>query len=326
MELFATRKLGITDVDRSTSLTTSDHTIVSNDAGTSNRGVGMLIESRQVKRLISSYVGENPTIMAHHSTGDLEVEFVPQGTLAEKMRAGGSGIPAFYTRTGVETIIETGGLPIKYDSQSNPTLLSLPKEQCILHNAKYLIEEALTGDFAFVRAKKADTYGNLIFHGAAMNFNLDVAKAAKIVIAEVDEIVPPGALSPDAIHLPGLYVHRIVQHISTGESPYQHLVYHDDAVAGSSLPAEGSKEHEDRVRIARRAALEMQPGMTVNLGIGIPTMVADYIPSDVPVTLHSENGILGMGPYPTKGQEDPDIINAGASRLCCYRSCVINIC
>jgi len=172
---------------------TKDITLVSNNAGTDNCGLGVLLQSRQVKTMIGSYVGENKEFERQFLAGELEVELCPQGTLAERMRAAGAGIPAFFTPTGVGTLRAEGKETREFDGRT------------------YLLEEALHGDFAFVKAWKGDTHGNLIFRKTARNFNPLVAKAATVTIAEVEELVPAGSLDPDAIHLAGIYVQRIVQ-------------------------------------------------------------------------------------------------------------------
>ena len=172
---------------------TKDITLVSNNAGTDHCGLGVLLQARQVKTMVGSYVGENKEFERQFLAGELEVELCPQGTLAERMRAAGAGIPAFYTPTGVGTLRAEGKETREFDGRT------------------YLLEEALHGDFAFVKAWKGDTHGNLIFRKTARNFNPLVAKAATITIAEVEELVPAGELDPDQIHLPGIYVQRILQ-------------------------------------------------------------------------------------------------------------------
>lgn len=167
-------------------------TVISNNAGVDGFGLGKLLETRQIRKMISSYVGENKEFERQYLAGELELEFTPQGTLAEKLRAGGAGIPAFYTRTGVGTIIAEG------------------KETRIFGDKTYILEQALIPEVSLVKAWKADKSGNLIFHRTARNFNPAIAMAGKITIVEVEEIVEVGDFDPDAIHLPGIYVHRIV--------------------------------------------------------------------------------------------------------------------
>lgn len=186
-------------------------TCVSNNAGIEDYGLGLLLNSHQVKRMISSYVGENKEFERQYLTGELEVELTPQGTLAERLRAGGAGIPAFYTPTGVGTQIEQGGFAIRIKSAKHPEILSEPKEKRTFNGKDYILIPSIIGDFALVRAWKADTAGNLMWRKSARNFNPDVAVAGKICIAEVDEIVPEGTFEPDHVHLPSVYVHRIVK-------------------------------------------------------------------------------------------------------------------
>ena len=166
--------------------------VISNNAGVDGFGLGLLLESRQIKRMISSYVGENKEFERQYLAGELELEFTPQGTLAEKLRAGGAGIPAFFTKTGVGTLVAEGKEVREFDGQ------------------RYVMERALLPEVSLVKAWKADQSGNLIFHRTARNFNPAVAMAGKTTIVEVEEIVETGAFDPDSIHLPGIYVHRIV--------------------------------------------------------------------------------------------------------------------
>ncbi len=167
-------------------------TIASNNAGVDGWGLGQLLESRQVKKMISSYVGENAEFERQFLSGELEVEFCPQGTLAERMRAGGAGIPGFYTRTGIGTVVAEG------------------KEHKNFDGITYILERGIRADLALVKAWKADTHGNLIYRRTARNFNPDAATCGKITVAEAEIIVKPGELDPDEIHTPGIYVHRVV--------------------------------------------------------------------------------------------------------------------
>ncbi len=168
-------------------------TFASNNAGVDDFGIGILLQTRQVKKMISSYVGENAEFMRQYLSGELELEFTPQGTLAERMRAGGCGIPGFYTKTGVGTQIAEG------------------KEVKMFKGEEYILEEGIFADLAIVKAWKADDTGNLVFRKTARNFNPPAAMCGKICVAEVEEIVPRGELDGDMIHLPGIYVHRIIQ-------------------------------------------------------------------------------------------------------------------
>ncbi|MGQ0611961.1 MAG: CoA transferase subunit A [Paracoccaceae bacterium] len=172
---------------------TRDLTVASNNAGVDGFGLGQLLETRQIRKMISSYVGENAEFMRQYLSGELELEFNPQGTLAERLRAGGAGIPGFYTRTGVGTVIAEGKPVMTFDGQD------------------YIMERGIVADLSIVKAWKADPSGNLVFRKTARNFNPPAATSGRVCVAEVEEIVPLGALDPDTIHLPGIYVHRIVQ-------------------------------------------------------------------------------------------------------------------
>ncbi|SFF74818.1 3-oxoacid CoA-transferase subunit A [Duganella sp. CF458] len=171
-------------------------TAISNNAGVDGFGLGQLLETRQIKKMISSYVGENKEFARQFLAGELELEFTPQGTLAEKLRAGGAGIPAFFTKTGVGTIVADGKEIREFDGE------------------QYVMERSLVADVSLVKAWKADKSGNLVFRKTSRNFNPNVASAGKVCVVEVEEIVEIGAIDPDAVHLPGIYVHRIVLNAS----------------------------------------------------------------------------------------------------------------
>jgi 3-oxoacid CoA-transferase subunit A len=172
---------------------TKNLTVASNNAGVDGFGLGVLLESKQIKKMMSSYVGENAEFMRQYLSGELQLEFNPQGTLAERMRAGGAGIPGFYTKTGVGTVIAEGKELKEFDGQT------------------YVLERGIVADLSIVKAWKADPSGNLVFRKTARNFNPPAATCGKICVAEVEEIVPLGSLDPDTIHTPGIYVHRILQ-------------------------------------------------------------------------------------------------------------------
>jgi 3-oxoacid CoA-transferase subunit A len=172
---------------------TKDLTVASNNCGVDDFGLGVLLQTRQIRKMISSYVGENAEFMRQYLSGELELEFNPQGTLAERMRAGGCGIPGFYTKTGVGTVIAEGKEVKTFDGQD------------------YILERGIVADLSIVKAWKADDTGNLVFRKTARNFNPPAAMCGRVCVAEVEEIVPRGSLDPDMIHLPGIYVHRIVQ-------------------------------------------------------------------------------------------------------------------
>lgn len=190
-------------------------TCVSNNAGTDGRGLGLLLESKQISRMIASYVGENKEFARQYLSGELTVELTPQGTLAEKLRAAGAGIPAFYTITGAGTQVAEGGMPWRYDADGNVVESSPAKEErqfdTFGEEQTYVLEESLPCDFALVRAAKADRHGNLVFNKSAQNFNPPAAQAGRITIAEVEELVEPGEIDPADVHVPGVYVHRVVK-------------------------------------------------------------------------------------------------------------------
>ena len=178
-----------------------DLTFVSNNAGIDGEGIGKLLRTRQVKKMIASYVGENKEFERQYLSGEMEVEFCPQGTLAERMRAGGAGIPGFYTKTGVGTLVAEG------------------KESKVFNGEEYILEAGIVADLAVVKAWKADTTGNTVFRKTARNFNVPAATCGRICVVEVEEIVPVGSLDPDSIHLPGIYVQRLID-----GSPYDKKV------------------------------------------------------------------------------------------------------
>jgi 3-oxoacid CoA-transferase subunit A len=187
---------------------------VSNNCGVDDWGLGLLLASKRLRRMVSSYVGENREFARQYLSGELEVELTPQGTLAERMRAGGSGIPAFFTATGGGTQVADGGLPWRYDAGGNVVLSSPPKETRVFGSGpearEYVLEEAIVADFGLVRAWKGDRHGNLVFRQSARNFNPLAAMCGRVTIAEVEHLVEPGEIDPEDVHTPGVYVQRVV--------------------------------------------------------------------------------------------------------------------
>jgi len=185
--------------------------VVSNNCGTDDHGLGTLLNSGRVARVTGSYVGENKEFARQYLSGELEVELVPQGTLAERLRAAGCGIPAFYTPAGVGTAVAEGGIPWRYGADGQVLVASPRRETRDFGGGTYVLEEAAFCDFALVRAARGDRHGNLVFDKAARNFNPLAAMAGRVTIAEVEHLVEPGELDPDEIHLPGVFVQRVVQ-------------------------------------------------------------------------------------------------------------------
>ena len=196
----ALRELGVKDL-----------VVVSNNCGVDGFGLGILLGNKQIRKMVSSYVGENKEFERQYLSGELEVELTPQGTLAERLRAGGAGIPAFYTPTGAHTAISEGGLQVLYGPGGVVARYSDKKEVRTIDGRDYVLEPAIRGDFAIVKAWKGDRFGNLVYRHTAMNFNPMMATAAKVTIAEVEELCEVGTLDPDHIHTPGIFVTRIFQ-------------------------------------------------------------------------------------------------------------------
>ena len=187
-----------------------DLKVVSNNCGIDDWGLGILLSAKRISRTTSSYVGENKEFERQFLTGELEVELVPQGTLAERLRAGGCGIPAFFTAAGVGTQVADGGLPWRYAADGSIALASPPKETREFDGRSHVLEAGITTDYALVRASKGDRHGNLVFDKSTRNFNPLCAMAGRITIAEVEELVEPGELVPEEVHLPGVFVQRVV--------------------------------------------------------------------------------------------------------------------
>ena len=189
---------------------TDDLAVVSNNCGVDGWGLGVLLGAGRISRVTGSYVGENKDFAERFLTGRLTVELIPQGTLAERLRAGGAGIPAFYTPAGVGTQVADGGLPWRYDDAGNVVLASPPKEVRTFNGTEYVLEEAIRTDVALVHAWKGDRHGNLVYKQSAANFNPLCATAGRVTIAEVEELVEPGAIDPAEVHTPGIFVQRVV--------------------------------------------------------------------------------------------------------------------
>lgn len=298
-----------------------DLTLVSNECGTTDYGLSLLLKQHQVKRIYASFIGVNKVLESQWLNGEVELHLTPQGNLAEKIRAGGAGIPAFYSPTGVGTWLEDGKIPVKYAPKgASVEQFSKKREVREFNGKRYLLEESITGDYSFVKCWKADKEGNLVFHATARNFNPDCATAGKIVIAEADHIVEVGELEADEIHCPGIFVDRVVQGIKE-QKRIEKLTLRTGA--GVQISAKSDEERAMRIKIAKRAAAEIKPNQYINLGIGMPTTVANFVDPAHNVYFHAENGLLGIGEYPEVGHEDPDLINAGKETVTIKRGGVI---
>ncbi len=283
--LFALRQRGVKNL-----------TIICNSPGFGPFSPQILAENRQIKKLIASFGGyayRVTPLSEQIGRGEVEFEMVPQGTLVERVRAGGAGIPAFFTPTGVGTVVEEG------------------KEKRVFNGREYLLETALRAHFAFIRAHKVDTHGNLVYRRTARNFNPPFATAADVTIAEVDEVVEPGTLDPEAIATPGIFVHRLVRR----ETPLRKETVLDlmrrlGRNVMVTADASGDRRGLSPELMALRAARLLAPGQYVNLGIGLPTLVSDFISDQI--VLHAENGVLGYGPLAPAGAEDLDLYNASS--------------
>jgi 3-oxoacid CoA-transferase len=262
---------------------TKNITFIGNNVGEAGIGGGRLLRNGQLKKMIGSFFTSNPEAVKAAQDGVVEYELIPQGTLAEALRAGGAGIGGFYTPTAAGTPIAEG------------------KETKVIDGVEQVFVKGIRGNVAFIRAWKADTAGNLTYRMTEQNFNRAMATAADLVIAEVEEIVPEGTLDPNYIHTPGCYIDYLVQATLTLED-----------LGSSASVSKGKKVSEDRMNIAKRALQELKKGDVVNLGIGIPTLVADLITPEHGVILHTENGMLGVGPEPADGGGAMDYpVNAG---------------
>jgi len=289
----------------------SNFTVVSNNAGMPGVGLGQLLETKQIGTMIASYIGDNKVFEQMYLKGELSLQLTPQGTIAEKCASGAAGVPAFYTPAAYGTIVQTGELPVRYHPDGTIAVMAPAKETREFNGKQYVLEEAIYGDYAFVKVAKADRLGNCQFRKAQNNFNEAMGKNAKVTIVEADEIVEDGQIAPEDIHLQGVYVKKVIK--STEGKQIERLVHYKDPEAQKKAILEGgsSEAAQKRERIIKRAAQELKDGMYVNLGIGMPLAAPAFLPEGTEIVLESENGILGMGRYPMPGEEDPDLINAG---------------
>ncbi|MEM7032373.1 MAG: 3-oxoacid CoA-transferase [Chloroflexota bacterium] len=256
---------------------------IANNVGEAGLGGGRLLRNGQIKKAIGSFFTSNREAVEAAQSGAMAVELLPQGSLAEALRAGGAGIGGFYTPTAAGTVI------------------AQDKETKIIDGKTYVFQPALRGNVALIRAWQADTAGNLVYRMTENNFNQAMATAADLVIAEAEHIVPVGELDPNQIHTPGCYVDYLVEAHTTLE----------DLGSSASISGGAKKVSQSRQQMAQRALAELQRGDIVNLGVGIPTLVADYITPEHGIILHTENGMLGVGPAPKEGGAMDYPVNAG---------------
>lgn len=275
--------------------------------------LGLLLSHGLVSKVVTSYIGSSKICASLFLKGDFELELMPQGTFAEKMRAYGKGIPAFWTPTGVGTLVEKGGIPMKYNKKGEVVRESNPKPTRSFNGKLCLLEQAMGGGVAFVKAHKADSYGNLSYRKSAGNYNSDMALAADFVIAEVEKILPEGeALDPEHIDTPGIFVDMVVQTQEKNKS-FERLRFKEDSFSNTDF------HNINKKKIAQRLAKEIKKGWYVNLGIGIPDMVPSFIDEEIEHTIQSENGTLGVAGYPSKGEEDADLVNAGKETVTVFK-------
>ncbi len=258
-------------------------TIISNNVGEPGLGGGRLLRNGQIKKAIGSFFTSNPEAVQAVHNKQLDIELIPQGTLAEALRAGGAGIGGFFTPTSAGTVLAQG------------------RETRVINGVEQVFVPGLWADVALIRAYRADTAGNLVYRMTERNFNPLMATAASLVIAEVEEIVPVGQILPDEVVTPGLYVDYLVQARTTLA----------DLGSSASIEASGKNVDDARMAMARRAFAELRRGDVVNLGVGIPTLVADLISPADGIILHTENGLLGVGPAPESGGAMEYPVNAG---------------
>ena len=289
-----------------------DFTAYSMSCGVMGYGLDILLQTKQLKRVVTSFLGSSREIEKQYMNGEIELVLVPEGTLAERVRAAGAGIPGFWTKTGVNTIIEEGLFPIKYSPEGKGVQMVSPgKEKRIFNGQEHLLEQALNTDFSLIKAWKADKMGNLVYRKTAKNFNPEIAMCSRVTIAEVEQIVEPGEIEPDEIDTPGIFVNRLVKG-EYYEKPIEHLTLQEE---GGKLKIKEKAQQQERLRIAKRAACELKDGMYVNLGLGIPSMVSNFVPEDTTIFVHSPSGIVGAGAYPRPGEEDPDLVNTNRETI-----------
>jgi 3-oxoacid CoA-transferase len=288
-------------------LGTYDLTAYTATTGVLGWGLDLLIRNKQIKRLITSHSGFNTTFNKQYMAGEVELELIPEGSLAARLYAGGAGIPAIYTKTGVGTVVEEGQFPIKYMPGGHGVeIYSGAKEKRRFRSQDTLMEEGITTEYSLIKAWKGDTKGNLVFRRTAANFNTTMAQCARVTIAEVEQIVPEGELDPDDIHVPAVYVHRLFKG-EFYEKPIEHLTLLSES---NKLSSRHTTDLAHKLRIARRAAKEIEAGMTVHLGLGIAGLIAHIVDPKLGVMFHSNSGAMGVGDYPKSGLEDADVINS----------------
>jgi len=269
-------------------------------------GVNLLLKNRQVKKLSTSHIGHNKLLNSLYMSGELELEMLPDGTLTSKVRSGGAGIPGFYIRTGVDTVVEEGNYPLKYlPGGKRVEIYSTGKEKRRFEKVDCLFEESILPEFAFVKAWKADTAGNLIYKRTAKNINPDIATCARVTIAEVEEIVPEGELDPDEIDTSSIFVKRLIK----GEN-YQKPIVPFGENEDPNNPA-----YKSKCLIAKRASKELEDGMYVHLGLGMPYLVSNYVPEEKTIFFHSTPGVLGMWTKAEGDSLDPDIIDSNHENI-----------
>ncbi|KAJ6780338.1 hypothetical protein PWT90_08075 [Aphanocladium album] len=292
---------------------------VSNNAGIEGKGgLSLLISNGQIKKLTLSYLGNNKALEKGYLNGDIAVELCPQGSLAERIRAAGAGIPAFFTPTGAHTLLQDGDIPIRLAPGGKTLERGVKRETRKFNGKTFLMETSLPGDLAILRAYKVDKAGNCVFRYTTKAYGVLMAKAAKLTIVEAENIVEIGEIGPDEVDLPGIFVDRIVP--ATADKKIEILkIREPEEETGDVHPSQKSEHQIRRERIGKRASQELQEGFYVNLGVGIPTLAANHIPEGRTVWLQSENGMLGMGPYPTKDQVDADVVNAGKETVTMVR-------